>query len=236
MALEISALDQISQDGKYLWLTENVGEYAVTTNEGGWGTPNENLNQSALLAFIYRMTNPKTKLSFVGAEIKYNVSATNADTTAFQFDYAGDGYHQFNIVRLPVSSDDANSLDAVPVAFTEGDVWYNTIDQVVKQLVNNVPTELDLTDTTVLDAILLATNVVTTLCENIYFGDLAVQKNLIYNEMRQARRKENHKQEQRKRDDQWDLIMGMSSAMYQFYFGLKNESQDTVEDLIDTYL
>ena len=236
MALEIQGTDQITQDGKYFWLTENAGIYDVASNPGGWGVPNENLSQSALLAFVYRMTNPVEILTPVGSQLKYNAAATNTEETAFQFNYDSDGYHQFNLVRLPVSSDDANSLDDTPVVFTIGDVWYNTIDGSVKQLTAGGIVVLDITLSTDLDLILAATNVVTKLCENVYFGKLAIKKNLLYNEMILARRKKNDKQEERKRNDQMTLILGMSSALYQFYYGLKIESQNTVEDLIDNYL
>jgi hypothetical protein len=66
MALQQSGLPQLSQDGKYAWYTDKTGEYNVDSNPGGWGTPNFNLNQSALLVFAYRMSNPKAKLSPVG--------------------------------------------------------------------------------------------------------------------------------------------------------------------------
>lgn len=235
MALELKGLPQISQDGKSLWFTENRGEYAVTTNEEGWGTPNVELSQSALLAWVYRKTNPKALLIPVGQQLKYNGSATNADETQFQTEYSNDGYHQFNIARLMVSSDDTQSVDTTPVVFTVGDIWYNAIDLSVKELTAGGIVTLDITLDTDLDNIAGNSSVTYLLCETMYYANLSIEKNARYTSMREARRQEDVAQVSQLRIDQTDIMLGTATAAYQFSYGLKLEAQDTIESLLDDF-
>lgn len=235
MALELKGLAQISQDGKYLWFTENRGEYAVTTNEEGWGTPNVELNQSALLSWVYRMENPTAKLEPVGQALRFNVGATNADENQFQTDYLADGYHQFHIARLMVSADDTNSIDTTPVVFTVGDVWFNSIDTTVKQLQAGGVVALDITDQDDLALIVASTSIIYLLCETMYYKDLSIHKNELYTSYRAARRNEDTAQIKKLRIDMTDIMLGTATAAYQFSYGLKLEAQDTIESLLDDF-
>lgn len=235
MALILAGLPQVAQIGDSLWFTDKTGEHDATTNEGGWGAPNVELDQSAILVFVYRMTNPTFQLLPIGSTIKHNPVATNADELAFQFTYNNDGYHQFNSVRMMVSSDDANSIDTVPIVFTNGDVWYNSTDGLVKQMQGGSPVVLDITDQTDLSTILASDSVVQLLCEQVYYVNLAIKKNDLYNSMREARRRENTSQVNRDKEDQMDILLGTASAAYNFSFGLKTEAQDIIESLLDDF-
>lgn len=236
MALELKGLPQISQDGKSLWFTDSTGQYVVTDNEGGWGTPNVELADSALLSFVYRMENPTKLLTPVGATIKFNVAANDDDIYSFQTEYYKDGYTQFHLVRLMVSLTDTESIDNIAVPFVIGDVWYNSNEFVVKTL--NSDSEvvtLDLTLMDDLELIIASDSVTTLLCEQMFYKDLSIEKNNRYNQMREARRLEDTGQVQRLRVDQMDILLGTSSAAYQFSYGLKNEAHDTIESLLDDF-
>lgn len=232
MALILKGLPQISQDGISVWFTDKTGAYNASSNEGGWGAPNVELNQSALLSIVYYLTNPK---EIVNAEAKHQSGATNATEITFQADYLKDGHYEFYSIRLPVSADDTNSIDTIPVVFSEGDTWYNSVDGLVKQIVSAAVVTLDLTDTDVLDAIIADTSLTSLLCDQQFFKDLAVEKNTRYTRMRKARREEDSSQVTRMRQDMVDIVMGTSTAAYQFSFGLKVESQDTIETLLDDF-
>lgn len=234
MTLVLKGLPQVSQDVKYVWFTDKTGEYLVTTNEGGWGSPNFELAQSAILLFVYRMSNPKALLDLV-ADVKHVPTAANTDELVFQGTYINDGSHQFNSVRLMVSSDDANSIDTVPIVFTNGSIWYNSVDGLVKEMISGVPTAIDLTDTDALDAILTNSSVSTLLCEVIWMSKLGVERNNKYNNQRQARREENGQQVQRMRDDQSDITHDSASALYNFGFGEKILAHDIVESSLDRF-
>jgi len=235
MALELKGLPQISQDGKLLWFTDKTGEYVVTTNEGGWGAPNFELNQSALLLFIYRMENPKVICLPEGDTVKHGSGLANDDEVVFQANYLNDGSHQFNSVRLMVSADDTQSIDTTPVVFTEGDYWFNSVSLLVKKLVSGQAVVQDLTDTDILDAIAASTSVVSLLCERMYYKNLVVEKNRRYTIGREARRVENTSQLDRMRLDQMDILLGTSTADYQFRYGFKQQAQDTIESLLDDF-
>lgn len=236
MATELKGLIQISQDGQFVWFTDKTGEFDVTSNDTGWGDPNFELNQSAILVFVYRMQNPKVLLKVVGSTVKHSAAAVNTDELVFQYDYLQDGYHQFNEVRLMVSADDATSIDTVPIVFTEGMYWYNSVTAEVKQLVSGQAVVQDLTDTDVLDAIFTnQISVIVLLCEKNFYKNLAVEKNNKYTNYRNARRDNNVEQRNRMRTDGMDIILGVSTSDYQFLFGFKSQSHDTVDSLLDDF-
>lgn len=235
MTLILKGLPQVSQDGASFWFTDKTGEYAVTTNEGGWGAPNFELSQSALLLFTYWKSNPKQLLTPIGGAVKFNGGATNADETAFQMEYLKDGVTEFNILRLMVTGDDANSIDSTPIVFAEGDVFYNQNDFLVKQIQSAVAVELDITDPDVLDTLLGNSSVVELLCHDVYFKDLAVEKNARYTRQVDARYKNDTAQILRMRNDQTDITLGTSAAAYQFSYGLEIEAQKTIESLLDQF-
>ena len=235
MTLVLKGLPQVSQDGKYLWFTDKTGEYNVDSNAGGWGSPNFELNQSAILQFTYRKATNRELVAPVGNTVKHSAAATNADELVFQMDYLNDGWHQFYSFRLMVSTDDVNSIDTAPIVFAEGDIWYNSNDTLVKQMVGGSPTTLDLTDINVLDTIIGNTSVVELLCEQIYWKNLSQEKNERYTKQREARRRSDSSQEDRMRRDQMDIMLGTASSAYQFNFGLKTAAQDEIETLLDEF-
>jgi len=235
MSLELKGLPQISQDGKYYWFTGKTGEYDAVNNITGWGDPNFELAQSALLLFIYRMENPKVLATAIGGMVKHNPSWLNSDEPVFQADYLHDGYTQFNYVRLMVSIDDAQSIDTIPAVFTEGDYWYNSVSGEIKQLVSAVPVVQDLTDPDALDAIAASGSVVYLLCERLYAKQLAVEKNRKYQQMVEARRKKNTEQINRLRIDQIDILLGVTDADYQMRYGFKLNAHDTIDSLLDDF-
>lgn len=237
MALSLDSLPQLTQNGLYHWLTDKSGAHDAVTNPTGYGGGvNVELGQSALLAFVYYMTNPTMMLVPVGATIKYNASADDADETQFQFDYDEDGSHQFHMVRMPVSIDDENSIDTSIVEFVIGDIWYNSLELLVKTLTSEGIETLDITDQDDLNTIIASAAVTTTLCEKLYSNHLAVEKNNRYNSQVEARRNENMQQVDRLRKDQTDIQLGVSAASYQFSFGLKIEAQNKIESLLDQFV
>lgn len=235
MATELSGLPQISQDGKHVWFTDKTGEYDVDSNPTGWGNPNLELNQSALLVYWYLMQNPKVLLVPVSGSVKHSIAVANDFEFVFQAEYLQDGYHQAHSVRLMVSTDDLQSIDTVPVVFTEGNYWYNSSDNQVKQLVSSVPVIQDLTDTAILDAIEADASTINLLCEFLYYKNLAVEKNNKYTLGRDARRNNNEEQERRMREGGMDILLGVGTSDYQFRFGFKTQAHDTIESLLDDF-
>ncbi len=235
MATELSGLPQISQDGKYVWFTDKTGEYDIDSNPTGWGSPNFELDQSALLVFWYLMQNPKVLLEPVNGSVKHSAAVDNDFEFVFQAEYLQDGYHQIHSVRLMVSTDDLQSIDTVPIVFTEGNYWYNSGDNQVKQLVSGVPVIQDLTDNDILDAIEADSSTINLLCEKNYYKNLAVEKNNKYTLGREARRNNNEEQENRMRVDGMDILLGVATADYQFRYGFKTQAHDTIESLLDDF-
>jgi hypothetical protein len=233
MALDLKQLVQVAQNGASIWSTDQTGEYVVTENEGGWGSPNPELNQSAVMVIGRRDSDPTQYNSFVDAQIKYNASYDNTTVLTWEMDYILDGVHSIYLNRLYASADDIISIEGQ--TFINNDVWYNYIDKSVKQLVLGVPTILDLTLDEDVDKILATTSVETVLCEHVLVNDLAVKKNDISLELFQGRRDGTCNAEEEKIKNQMDILLSISSANYSFSFGLKQEAQRIIETSLTTY-
>lgn len=233
MPLELKQLIQVSQDGAAVWSTDQTGEYVVTENEGGWGTPNFELNLSAIMVVGRRDSDPTQYQTFIDAQIKYNDSYGNDTILTWEMEYLNDGVHSYYLTRLYASGDDAISIDGY--TFVNDDIWYNTFSGEVKQLVLGVVTTLDLTLDADIDKIIASTSVVSVLCEYVLSNRLAVIKNDISLELFQGRRAGTCNSEEEKLKNQMDILLAISSANYSFSFGLKQEAQRIIETTLENY-
>jgi len=139
MALELNQLVQIDYTAKYLWSTGKTGEYAAVDNEGGWGAPNSELNQSALGVIAVARDEARTVYGNVSPRWKYNSGATNADENQFQISYLKDSIIDVYMIRLMVSADHTITVDTVPIVLVEGHYYYYSQDSQVYKIENGVP-------------------------------------------------------------------------------------------------
>jgi hypothetical protein len=224
MALTLKLLTQIASDVKDLFITDKTGEYDASDNTGGWGAPNPELNQSALLAqVVYKASTGDVSLEAVGSPIRYNPAASNTDESQFQFTYVNDGYHIHYLMRLPASNDGSFTLEGFGI--NEGDYFYfiPQSDVYVKQSGENVL----VTDYTVLIG---DSNISQSLCEDLWLGELTVERSSLYLQYREDRNSgcDISSQFQELRALTEDLI----GADYTFRSGLQIQAQDQVETLL----
>lgn len=243
MAFQIKAKYELDANGLFIWATDLTGEYDLTTNPTGWGdggdgSGNRNLNESAFIGVGIVNNNPVRLLTLDNdQQVKYSASFTNDDQLMFQFDYVNDGYHSMRLFRLFVSGDDLVSLDTFnPVNFIQGDVWYNTVEQVVKYSSSAGVVLLDLTNIDDINILIEAQNIDSLLCEDMFYTQLSIEKQNRYLDKRNARANDNTEQENELSKNINDILLNIAGADYNFRGGLKNEAHNIVESTLDDYV
>lgn len=230
MTLVLKPLNQPDIQGQRLWITDNTGVYAASTNEGGWGvalTPNPDQVNSALVAIARRNASTGIEeLLPVSSAAKYNPTADNEDNMEFEFYYKNDGWHTIYLMRLPVSSDGDTDFDSADI--NEGDYYYHSVNLGVYQKVGGSPSVI--TDYTVMidDA-----NVVQTKCDDFFQSGLAGERAAKYQSMR-ATRKTNCAEDP-KFQEQRGLTEDIISSEYIFRSGLTTDAQNNAERNLDEF-
>lgn len=225
MALTLKFKTQIDSAADNLFITDKTGEYDAEDNTGGWGSPNAELNQSAVLAqIIYKRSTGDVSLEPVGTQIRFNSGASNTDEYQFQFTYQNDGYHQQYLMRLPASNDGDFTLEGLGIV--DGDYFYLVPQTDVYQKVAGVNVLVE--DYTVLIG---NENIIQTLCEDLWLGVLSVRRSELYLQYREDRSSgcDISSQFQELRALTEDLI----GSDYTFRSGLQTQAQDQVETLLD---
>lgn len=230
MTLVLKALNQPDIQGQRLWMTEVVGEYVVTTNEGGHGiagSPNPDLANSAIVAIAIRndSTGPQMLVPVTSAA-KYNPGAGNADQTEFEFFYINDGWHSLYLMRLPVSSDGDTDLDGADV--DEGDYYYHSVNLGVYQKVSGAP--MLVVDYSVMIDV---SNIIQTKCEDFFQSGLSgnrAEKAIALQGLRKTNCSEDPKFQELR-----GLTEDIISNDYTFRSGLTTEAQNQVEMNLDEF-
>lgn len=176
MALELNQLVQPDYTAKYLWVTDKTGEYAVDSNEGGWGAPNFELNQSALGVVAIARDEFRSVFENISPRWRFSASSTNDFVNVAQLAYLKDSLIDVYSIRLMATYDDIVSVDAIN--FQEGSYFYNITEDVVKKIENGavivVEDMVELVDNlSTLQA--LDGNTISVICSDAYVIKLSVE-------------------------------------------------------------
>ena len=228
MALVIKYKSQLNTEADRVFITDLTGLYAAGTNDGGYGTPNEDLNTLCLLALIQRNASEGAEsLAAVGSEGYYNPSAVNTDQTIFEFVYESDGWHTMDLIALPVSVNRDEDINGNTMVV--GDHFYLTSESAIHVKTGAGASDLVTDLTTVLDQ--TSTALQKTRCEEFFMGKLSVEREAQYTEYRRTRKGvcKPDKEFNAIRELTEDLI----SADQTFRSGLTTQAQDQIEIVID---
>lgn len=226
MALSIKIKSAITRDSKTLVVTDKTGAYVASLNEGGWGAPNVELDQSCLVFIAQRMgTEETTLLASSNTVLVFDSGAANTKETSVNLNFTLDGVYHITICRLPVSNDGINVLEGSPIASDSYFYWNSK----VWKMVSSTPNEI-----TDISELVGVNSVVQNTCLAVLYPMLAIKRQSIYKKYRLSRDKacddaEDLKEEFRKLYD--DLV----SVSYTAWSGLEVEAQDQIESLIDYY-
>lgn len=229
MALGPKQLLQTNRDADRLWSTDKTGVYNADSNDGGWGDPNPELNESALLFLAVRKGSTETYLEAVGTQVFNNPAATNATENSCEFVLAEDGHHRVYLFQFDVSDDGVTYLkDGEVIAeedyfFYDGDLCQKTGGEIVVVEVEDYPNLID-------DA-----NVTQDYAENIFYPKLMmklqniIQTQISYREKNQTQEEEYYKGIAR------DLRDDLESAYNLFWSGLTIQANSLIESLTNKY-
>lgn len=229
MPVSLKVKYAVSVDSKTLRVTDITGEYSAT-NLGGWGTVNEELNQTALVFAVKRKASEGDEfMSPVTTQIVFDDAAANNAEKSVDFTYSNDGVLEVSLLVIPASTDGINFLAGG--AIQEGDYFYwSNNGTYIWRLVEGEPVAV--TDVNTLVGLTGEINQVTE--QDILMPQLAVEKQKLYKQYRLERDKEC--------DDAIKIFnellrlsQNIQGAIYAFYSGLTVEAQDQVESLLEEY-
>ncbi len=237
MALELKNKYQVSIDATKIVVTDITGAYAATTNEGGWGAPNPELDTMCVFAVVIRKDSAgDQQMVPLTNQFVQDPTALNTKETAFEFTHLNDGVIEVTVGALRASDGD----NAVGTAYLSGGVvalgdyfYYNGSVWFANPAPDpGDPTIQEVTDYSVL---LENTDIIDqVICYDIAFPRLAIEKQKLYKKYRVAR--------ETKCENPiplWDELLNLSQdlqgASYAYYSTLKIEAQDQIESLIDKY-
>lgn len=230
MSLSLAQKVRTNVLGNEVWVTDNTGAYAVTVQTGGWGAPNLELNQTALIAYVKRIT-PEGATALV--PLTYALSYSDADDNdairAIGFTYLGDGHYSSYLFAVPVSTDAIQTLAGDTIE--EDD--YFVMDNVLYQRQD------DDTDDEVTDYSLLidVDTIPKVQCDKMFYNKLAIKRNdEYYRDYRDARvgnDPELSAELLRKIDD---LDADIAGADYRFRVGLFTIAENIVAELLEKHV
>ena len=225
MPLELQLQLQIGADGESLWGTDKTGEYDAVSKPGGWGTPNPELDESALLLYPVRMESPVKPLVITtgGSDpIRFNLSAANTDENVWQFDMDKGGYYRTYIFQFGLSSDGINYLDTSVI--NTDDYYVLTTDNKLYKSGTGEITDFD--------TLIGESGVPQTLCENLFYPGLTVLMQQKYRDYKTARDTDCG-DVNAEFESYLQLKEDVDSSDYTFWSGLKNEAHNMIQTLLD---
>lgn len=227
MALSLTEKYQITVDGTTIVVTDTTGAYDADTNPGGWGDPNPELNESAIVALVRRVVDDvETSFTPVGNYAVYDPAAVNTKQTQFNFTILNDGHIKMYVFRLPVSTDGINSVSGEDI--NEGDFFYWNNGSLIWKILGGSAVAATVEDLIGVDT------VVQTLCEDLIFPKLSLKYNELYNHYRQIR-DESCNDAERLFQKLLRLRLDLAGAKYMFRSGLIESSEDKIQTLLKKY-
>ena len=228
MPLSLTFKIQTDADGESLWITDQTGEYNDPDNITGWGTPNLELDETALAVLVHRSdADGLVNLLPVSYDAFYNGSATNTDETTFQLFIGRDGRHLAYLFALPVSN---NGTDIIVSGTTlnDGDYFYWNTNTAVYKIENSAPVQV-----TDYSEMVSNVNIVQSLCQDLILPDLTKKKHELYREYKDPRSKRCND------DDTFQEVLmlqqDIQGADYSFRSGLTTQSEEIIDTLLNEY-
>lgn len=229
MPLSLKQLVRTNIYGTEVWSTDKTGAYNASTNTGGYGAPNPELDESALLLIMQREDHTgKTVLVPITPQVVHNPNVENTEANAFGFTYLTDGHYISTLIRLRVSDDGgATDLAGAPIA----DGTYFAIGTTIYHReggLNVLVEPEDYIDLIEDDSLTKST------CEVMFYNKLLIKARDYYKEFSAAREdaREDSESILFKMDE---LFADISGADYNFRSGLKTKAESIVKTLLEKH-
>ena len=222
MALQPGLKLLIGIEGDSLYIQDSTGAYTLN-NVGGWGDPNQERNELALVVFASRQDTSDVIAEVIGDQAVWASGLTNQDVSQFQIKMDKDGIYSLYLFAIKVSTDGVNDLEAN--ALVSGDFVYYQ---------NEVQT-FDGTGFTVLEPyqygqMIDNEDIPQVFCEDIIMSKLKIEYNKRYKEYMQKRNANCEDIE----DDFRDVLgfrMDIEYTDYAFRSNLKTTARKNIESM-----
>lgn len=216
---------QISVDATRLFVTDITGQYDAVTNPTGWGAPNSELSESAVVMYVARVLDGvETEMTPVGNIAVYDSGAANSKETKLEFVFSMDGHLKIVIFRLPVSLDGSTKVEGGNLE--EGEFFYWSNGDIIWQIESGVPVAKEVTD------LIGEVSVVQSTCEDLVFPKLAIKYNTDYTEYMEERDDDDCDNAETLFQNLLHFRLDLAGAKYRF----KNGSVGSAEDIIESLL
>jgi hypothetical protein len=206
---------------------DKTGAYNATTNAGGWGAPNPELDEVALWATVVRKALSGDEY-FAPSTVNYvyDPVAANSKETTIEFKYSNDGVFNIYLGYLSISENGDTYLVGGG-AIQDGDFFYwSSGGKFIWQRVGGVNQEATLAQ------LIASDDVSKVLCEDLVAARLSVEAQKKYKKYRIQRLKKVDDAEPLF-DEINKLFTDIQGAYYTFYSNLKVEAQSQIESLLD---
>lgn len=235
MALAVKQLVRTNQEGGEVWVTDNTLQYVAVTNAGGWGTPNPDLNKSALVAYVYQIvpsgdgtTSTNIVLTPLTSAIAYSAGNANTVVQSIGFSYHTDGHYVSTLMMLPVSADGITTLAGATIVT---DDYFLMTGAVYKKAAGGGNTLV----TDYLEVV-NASAVIKNAVHKLFFNKLSVKKELeYYRQYRDARNGNDSELSGELRTKMDDLEADLSGANWEFAAGLYTQAENIVAELLEKH-
>ena len=225
MALDLKQKIEDTRNATKIYVTDKTGAYNASTNAGGWGSPNPELNQYALVSIgVMKHSEGDKDVVPVTSNVSFNENANNTYETVFTFTYLGDGVHEFYLFALPVSEDGVNTLDGHTLV--EGEYFY--MNGVIYRIVSGTATVVEDYKAMIDDA-----TVTQGKCDKLYVSKLKIKRNDLYLDYTEARG--SFVADDPKFLKTLELSEDIRGVINTFLSGLLVDAENQIETLLDLY-
>jgi len=239
MSLTLKITAQAANAGTQVLIKDVTGAYASPGNVGGWGSPNPELSQTALLVYSILKTPDTTILLAppVTPPVLFNPANVDSTSQSMLLSYAGDGHTQTYVFAIPYSAN--GTVTAAGHTLIVGDYYYgppigggaNNIYLVTAR--GGSPTQSLVTDYSTLIGVGAVAQVVN---DSIFFNQLTIKKELqYYRDYRAARNADDLENMDYLLKVIKDLEVDIDGAYWQFNAGLFTQAEDIVAELVERH-
>lgn len=237
MSLAVSQLVRTNTSGQEVWVTDYTREYAASVNVGGWGAPNLNLNQTALLAVVYQTvpsadntTTTRVYLEPITSALAYDAGNSNDDQQSIGFGYHTDGHYTSVLMAIPVSSNGIATLGGHTLVTDDYFVMGLAVYKKESGGGNTLIPDENYSTLITIDSIIKNTE------EKLFFNKLSIKKELeYYRQYRDARNLNDSELANELRVKMDDLEIDLSGAMWQFAATMYTRAETIVAELLEKH-
>jgi hypothetical protein len=226
MALDLKFEVSFSADSSTIYIDDTTGVYTAN-NLGGWGTPNTDRADVALVTYIKYQP-------FTGVFVNLTDSANSPEVVVdfssdtdkqFNINYYKDGWYNINLIAVPAYTD-----ALAPANITANNIFYSTTSSRLKYYDGS--SVIEITTDTQYETLLTSSYTQENL-DAIYTRKLEIQYNCLLDAYTDLL--ETEKEYETTEDNLIKLKFLIQATVYRFYSDKKYEAQKMTENLTKQY-